>query len=73
MVNQSILRLAGDFSEQDIERIRLGFCKKLGKEINFKIIVDNSLIGGFSAFIDGKVYDASILTQVNDMKRSFSD
>ena len=71
--NENVLKLAGEFTEQDIERIRSGFSKVLGRDIRFKVVRDESLIGGFSAFINGKVYDASILARVDDMRRQFND
>ncbi|MCR4614706.1 MAG: F0F1 ATP synthase subunit delta [Clostridiales bacterium] len=73
MVDENMLKLAGDFTEQDIERIRSGFSKMLGREIRFKVVRDDSLIGGFSAFINGKVYDASVLARIEDMQRQFTD
>ena len=73
MLNDNVLKLAGEFTEQDIERIRSGFSRMLGRDIKFKVVRDDSLIGGFSAFINGKIYDASILARIDDMQRRFTD
>ncbi len=73
MVNENVLKLAGEFTDEDIERIRSGFSKMLGRDIRFKVVRDESLIGGFSAFINGKIYDASILARINDMQRQLTD
>lgn len=70
MVN-AILKVAGPFPERELHKVQNGFEQLLNKKINFDVIVDDSLIGGFAAFIDGKVYDASVLAQLKDMRRSF--
>ena len=43
--------------------------KKLGKDIDFDYKIDNSIIGGFIINIDGKVYDNSIKTQLERLKK----
>jgi F-type H+-transporting ATPase subunit delta len=43
--------------------------KKLGKDLDFEYSIDNSIIGGFILNIDGIVYDNSIKTQLNRLKK----
>ncbi|MBR2875734.1 MAG: F0F1 ATP synthase subunit delta [Clostridia bacterium] len=43
--------------------------KKLGKDIEFEYKIDNSIIGGFILNLDGIVYDNSIKTQLNRLKK----
>lgn len=43
--------------------------KKLGKDIDFEYKIDNSIIGGFIINLDGKVYDNSIKTQLESLKK----
>ena len=43
--------------------------KKLGKDIEFEYKIDNSIIGGFIINLDGKVYDNSIKTQLERLKK----
>ena len=43
--------------------------KKLGKDIDFEYKIDNSIIGGFIINLDGKVYDNSIKTQLERLKK----
>ena len=43
--------------------------KKLGKDIDFEYKIDNSIIGGFIINLDGVVYDNSIKTQLERLKK----
>ena len=43
--------------------------KKLGKDIDFEYKIDNSIIGGFIINLDGKVYDNSVKTQLERLKK----
>ena len=52
-----------------ISSVREGFEKKLGLELDFEIIEDEKITGGFIAIIDGKVYDASFSSQLNELGR----
>ncbi|MEZ4358117.1 MAG: F0F1 ATP synthase subunit delta [Eubacteriales bacterium] len=72
-MKKAILRVATSLNEQMIKSICEGFEGLLGGPIEFDIIKDETLIGGFIAFIGGKVYDASMSTQLSDMRRSLSD
>ncbi|MBE6748280.1 MAG: hypothetical protein E7557_03515 [Ruminococcaceae bacterium] len=43
--------------------------KKLGEDIEFEYKIDNSIIGGFILNLDGIVYDNSIKTQLDRLKK----
>ncbi len=43
------------------------------KNINLESIVDERLIGGFVLEMDGKLIDASILRDLNDVKKQFAN
>ena len=43
--------------------------KKLGKDIDFEYKIDNSIIGGFIINLDGVVYDNSVKTQLERLKK----
>lgn len=47
--------------------------KKLGKDIEFEYKIDNSIIGGFIINLDGIVYDNSVRTQLNRLKKHIKD
>jgi F0F1-type ATP synthase delta subunit len=47
--------------------------KKLGKDIEFEYKIDNSIIGGFIINLDGIVYDNSVRTQLDRLKKHIKD
>ena len=47
--------------------------KKLGKDIDFEYKIDNSIIGGFIINLDGIVYDNSVRTQLDRLKKHIKD
>lgn len=67
------VRVAPPYDEELIKTIKDGMEKLLGREASFKIIEDETLLGGFCIFADGKVYDASLRTQLEQMQRALSD
>lgn len=72
-MSRALLKIAGPFAPADIERIQAGLCRLLGRELTFDVITAPELIGGFAAYIDGRVYDASILLQLGGLKNSFTE
>ena len=52
-----------------VEKIRAGFEQKLGITLDFDVIEDEKIAGGFIAIIDSKVYDASFSSQLNELGR----
>ncbi len=67
------VRVAPPYDEALISTIKDGMERLLGREADLKIIEDETLLGGFCIFADGKVYDASLKTQILEMQRSLSD
>lgn len=67
-----LLKVAPPFAQEEIERIKAGFEKLLGHPVTLKIEEDKSLIGGFCAFADGKVYDASIKSRLMKLRQNLS-
>ena len=67
------LKIAPPYDAGDIEKIRLGFERLLGHPVKLTIQDDESLIGGFFAFADGKIYDASMKTKLFEMRQRMSE
>ncbi len=44
----------------------------LGCYLNLSIEVDDTLVGGFAAYVDGQVYDFSYATQMQTMKKAIN-
>lgn len=72
-MSNAILKIAGPFRPADLERIQAGFCRLLKQDVRFDVVEAPELIGGFAAYIDGRVYDASILLQIDSLKNTFSN
>lgn len=66
-MQEAILKLAPPYDQEELDLIIQGFEQKLGKPVQFHVVEDPSLIGGFSAQIDGKVYDFSFATQLREL------
>ena len=47
--------------------------KKLGKDIDFEYKIDKSIIGDFIINLDGIVYDNSVRTQLDRLKKHIKD
>ena len=60
------------FDEKQLEQIKWRFEKLLGKKIDFEYVEDKSLVGGFTAHIDGIAYDMSFKKRLDTMRMSLS-
>lgn len=65
------ITVASNMSDATYSRICSGFRKKYG-ECKFERIVDDRIIGGFSADVDGEVFDLSISSQLEKMKKQIT-
>ena len=71
-MDNPVLLIAAPYDEATIKAIRDGFSKQFGKELDFEIVEDNKIIGGFIAIIDGKVYDASYSSRLHEISRQLT-
>ncbi len=67
----AVITTASNMSEATYARICRGFREKLG-EITFERVIDDGIIGGFIADIDGEIYDLSISSQLKKMQRQIT-
>ena len=63
------LFIAGPFDDDIVRHISDGFSVMLGREIAFSVKRDGSLIGGFMAIIDGRLYDSSVRSKIEQVER----
>lgn len=68
MGKNAVLMVPAGVDQADIDRIEARFSEWFKKKIVFDVVVDNSLIGGFVAQVDGKNYDVSIKTRLDTMQ-----
>lgn len=59
-------------NETEKNRITESFKIKFGKKVRLKNVIDSSIIGGMIIKIEDKVYDGSIKTKLQVMKRSLT-
>ena len=72
-MDKPVLMIAAPYDEATIQAIRDGFSKQFGKELDFEVVEDNKILGGFIAIIDGKVYDASFSSRLYEINRQLSE
>lgn len=72
-MREVILKVAPPVDKELIDSIREGFETMLDRQIKFRVKEDPSIIGGFSVFIDGTVYDASMRNQLDEMLKRLKD
>ena len=68
-VSEVLLSSAAALSEEDVEEIKQALSKKLGKKIELKNSVDESLIGGALIKIGDHMIDGSVRSQLKKMTR----
>ena len=68
-MDRPILIVASNQDEALIDSIRDGFEAKLDAKLDFEIVENEKITGGFIAIIDGRVYDASFSSRLNELGR----
>lgn len=63
------LFMAGPYDAMTVAHITSHFRELLQRDITFSVKRDDSLIGGFIAAVDGRLYDSSIRTRVERMQQ----
>ncbi len=63
------LRTAVDFDETSIASIKQQFEEMVGEPIDFSVDKDPNIIGGFIVYVKNKVYDRSIKTHLDEIKK----
>ncbi|MDX1943221.1 MAG: ATP synthase F1 subunit delta [Saprospiraceae bacterium] len=69
------LTTATPLSEAAVKLIhdKLEASKETDSQVQMETVVDEHLIGGFTLEFDGKVYDASVKSKLEDLKKEFED
>jgi len=68
-MKKPVLMVAPSFDEETITYVCREFSELCGRQLEFDIIRDKKLIGGFIAMIDGTVYDTSFSSRLSDAYR----
>lgn len=59
--------------EKTLGYVEEKFTQMLGENVRFKTKIDESIIGGFIANINGRVYDGSLRARLKTMKDYITD
>lgn len=68
-MKKSKLWLSSGTDRETAEYIVRSFEELFGRELDFDIQLDPSLLGGFVAEIDGCVFDSSVSSKMEEIKR----
>ena len=66
------LKIAMETDQQSLDQIRAQLEALLGCELSLTVEVDERLIGGYAAYVDGRVYDFSYAAQLDTLKKKLS-
>lgn len=64
-----LITVAENTPDEVYDRICRGFEERENEELYFERAVDNSLLGGFTAEIDGEIFDMSVSAQLREMRK----
>lgn len=71
-MKKPVLMIAASFDERAVKLVCDEFSALIGEPLDFDVIRDEKLIGGFIAMIDGKVYDTSFSSRLNEICRQMT-
>ena len=63
------VRSAVPLSDEQRERVRGALAEATGLEIELKVVVDPTVIGGLVARVGDEIFDGSVSTRLNDARR----
>ncbi len=72
-MRKAIIKITQNMSNETYEMLCKGINEKLGTDIEFEKVYDETLVGGFVLKLDGVVYDHSVRTQLKRLKKHISD
>lgn len=71
-MKKPVIMIAPSFDERAVRLVCEEFAAIIGEPLDFDVIRDEKLIGGFIAMIDGKVYDTSFSSRLNEICRQMT-
>ena len=72
-MKKAVITVCEGMSDNTFEILSQGIKKKYGEDISIVKQVDDSLIGGFILTVDGVIYDNSVSSQLNKIKKELTD
>ena len=71
-IRNGVLKVARPCTEDEVKSLTDRLEAMLGCRLELTVQVDESLIGGYAAFVDGKVYDFSYAAQLGAVRQKLS-
>ena len=68
-MRKATLTVSGSMSDETYSLLENGIKKKFGEDIAVTRLVDETLIGGFVLSVDGVIYDNSVISQLDRIKK----
>ena len=72
-MRKAIIKITHTMSDDTYQMLCKGISDRMGSDIEFQQVIDETLIGGFVLKLDGVVYDYSVRTQLKNIKKHISD
>ena len=72
-MRKAIIKITPNMSNETYGMLCEGINEKLGADIEFEKVYDETLVGGFVLKLDGVVHDYSVRTQLKNLKKHISD
>ena len=68
-----VITCSESVSDKTYDHICRRFAELCGGELSFEKKVSKELVGGFTVAVDGKIYDMSIKTQMEMLKKHMNE
>ncbi|MBO4338687.1 MAG: F0F1 ATP synthase subunit delta [Clostridia bacterium] len=72
-MKKATVTVCESMSEKTFELLSDGIKKKYGEDISIVKQIDKSLIGGFILTVDGVIYDNSVSSQLDRIKKELTE
>lgn len=72
-MRKSAIKTASNMSDETYRMLCEGIREKFGNDIEFVRVIDESVIGGFVLKLDGVIYDHTIRTQLQRLKKHITE
>lgn len=69
-VKEGILYTSSPLNKEQVATITKEFAELLGCKVHLSVVTDHTLLGGIKIAIDGKVYDGTLRSRIQEMKRA---
>lgn len=69
-MREAVVKIAPPYDDALIAKINAGASRLVGRNVRLRVKEDESLLGGFVLYLDGKIYDVSCKAQLEQMRKA---